>query len=46
MLNFENQDFTPILSYVALSRVQAIEYVIFETIVLQDRFSTVLLLVV
>lgn len=42
VLNFKNKDFTSGLSYVALSRVRAIEYVIFETGFSRDRFPAVL----
>lgn len=41
VLNFENKDFTSGLSYVALSRVRAIEHIMFETGFSRDRFPAV-----
>ena len=41
VLNFDSKDFTSGLSYVALSRVRAIEHIMFETGFSQDRFPAV-----
>lgn len=45
VLNFKNKDFISSLSYIALSRIGAIKYAIFENGFLQDCFLALSILI-